>query len=98
MPFAAGLAQPATRIDHASPVGREPAGTDGQPDRGADFVREGPEADGTWENHPGVTAMVAAALLRQTGVPRETSLQTTGKTLDYLRSHWPSPMAGSTKG
>ncbi|TPW12514.1 MAG: squalene-hopene cyclase, partial [Acidimicrobiaceae bacterium] len=54
--------------------------------RGADFVRKAQKPDGTWENHPGVTAMVAAALLRQTGVPREKTLQTTGKTLDYLKS------------
>jgi len=54
--------------------------------RGADYVRKQQKPDGTWENHPGVTAMVAAALLRQTGVPREKSLQTVGKTLDYLKS------------
>ena len=54
--------------------------------RGADYVRKAQKPDGTWENHPGVTAMVAAALLRQTGVPREKSLQTVGKTLDYLKS------------
>jgi len=55
-------------------------------ERGAEFVRKAQKPDGTWENHPGVTAMVAAALLRQTGVPVATSLQTTGKTLDYLKS------------
>ena len=55
-------------------------------ERGAEFLRKAQKPDGTWENHPGVTAMVAAALLRQTGVPVEKSLQTTGKTLDYLKS------------
>lgn len=54
--------------------------------RGGDYLRKTQKPDGTWENHPGVTAMVAAALLRQTGVPRDKSLQTTGKTLDYLKS------------
>lgn len=54
--------------------------------RGAEFVRKAQKPDGTWENHPGVTAMVAAALLRQTGVPVAKSLETTGKTLDYLKS------------
>ncbi|HUQ89652.1 MAG TPA: prenyltransferase/squalene oxidase repeat-containing protein, partial [Vicinamibacterales bacterium] len=55
-------------------------------EKGAAFERSQQKPDGTWENHPGVTAMVAAALLKQTGVPREKSLQTTGKTLDYLKS------------
>src|SRR5262249_51890871 len=34
---------------------------------------------------PGITAMVAAALLRQPSVPRDQTLQTVGKTLDYLK-------------
>lgn len=54
--------------------------------RGAEFLRKAQKPDGTWENHPGVTAMVAAALLRQNHVPREKTLQTVGKTLDYLKS------------
>ena len=53
--------------------------------RGADYVRKAQKPDGTWENHPGVTALVAAALLRQPGVPREKQLQVVGKTLDYLK-------------
>jgi squalene-hopene/tetraprenyl-beta-curcumene cyclase len=55
-------------------------------EKGAAYLRSQQKPDGTWENHPGVTAMVAAALLRQTGVPREKSLQTVGKTLDYLKA------------
>lgn len=54
--------------------------------RGAAYLRQQQKADGTWENHPGITALVATALLRQPGVPREKALQDVGKTLDYLRS------------
>ena len=54
--------------------------------RGAEFVRKAQKPDGTFDAHPGITAMAAAALLRQTGVPVAKSLQTTGKTLDYLKA------------
>jgi len=54
--------------------------------RGASYLEQQQKPDGTWENHPGVTAMVAAALLRRPDVPHERALQATGKTLDYLRS------------
>jgi len=54
--------------------------------RGAEFLRQAQKADGTFDPHPGITAMAAAALLRQTGVPVAKSLETTGKTLDYLKS------------
>ena len=53
--------------------------------RGAAYLRSRQKADGTWEDHPGITAMVAAALLRQPGVAKE-RLQTVDKTLAYLRS------------
>ncbi|MFA5910438.1 MAG: prenyltransferase/squalene oxidase repeat-containing protein [Vicinamibacterales bacterium] len=86
MPIAADQVQPA-----AKPAGPAFSAETRQQliaslNRGAEYVRKAQKPDGTWENHPGVTAMVAAALLRQTGVPREKSLQTTGKTLDYLKS------------
>src|SRR5688572_1041742 len=55
-------------------------------EKGAAYVRSTQKPDGTWENHPGVAAIVAAALLNQTGVPKDKSLQTVGKTLDYLKS------------
>jgi squalene-hopene/tetraprenyl-beta-curcumene cyclase len=55
-------------------------------DRAAAYLRQQQKPDATWESHPGITAMAAAALLRQTGVAREKSLQTTGKSLDYLRT------------
>jgi squalene-hopene/tetraprenyl-beta-curcumene cyclase len=54
--------------------------------RGAAYLKQQEKPDGTWEVHPGITAMAAAALLRQPGVTREQALQATGKTLDYLRS------------
>lgn len=53
--------------------------------RGATYVRSQQKADGTWENHPGITGMVATALLRQPGVPKEEQLRVVGKALDYLR-------------
>ncbi len=52
--------------------------------RAAAYLQQQQHADGTWENHPGITAMVAAALLRQPGVPRDKELAIVGKTLDGL--------------
>jgi squalene-hopene/tetraprenyl-beta-curcumene cyclase len=54
--------------------------------RAAAYLRQQQKADGTWENHPGITALAATALLRQPGVPREKTLPTVARTLDYLRS------------
>src|SRR5947208_3517539 len=53
-------------------------------ERGAAYERQQQHADGTWENHPGITAMVAAALLRQPGVSKDKQLAVVGKTLDGL--------------
>lgn len=52
--------------------------------RGAAYVKAQQKADGTWENHPGITAMVATALLRIPG-RRDAELKTVEKTLAYLR-------------
>ena len=52
--------------------------------RGAAYVKQQQKPDGTWENHPGVTAMAAAALLRQPGVPRAQAMDAVRKSLDYL--------------
>ena len=52
--------------------------------RGAAYVRKQQKPDGTWENHPGITAMVATALLRQPGAKAQ-AMTTVAKTLDYLR-------------
>jgi squalene-hopene/tetraprenyl-beta-curcumene cyclase len=54
--------------------------------RGAAYIKSQVKPDGTWENHPGVTAMAAAALLRQPGANRADALQSTSKALAYLRS------------
>jgi squalene-hopene/tetraprenyl-beta-curcumene cyclase len=48
------------------------------------YLRQQQKADGTWEDHPGITALVAATLLRQPGAARAKQLQTVGKSLDYL--------------
>jgi squalene-hopene/tetraprenyl-beta-curcumene cyclase len=53
-------------------------------ERGAAYLRQRQHADGTWENHPGITAMAATALLRQPGVARDTQMAVVGKTLDGL--------------
>jgi len=53
-------------------------------EKGAAYLRQQQHPDGTWENHPGVTGMVATALLRQPGVPRDKQLAVVGKTLDSL--------------
>jgi squalene-hopene/tetraprenyl-beta-curcumene cyclase len=52
--------------------------------KAAAYLREQQHADGTWENHPGITAMAAAALLRQPGTARATQLATVGKSMDSL--------------
>ena len=52
--------------------------------RGAAFLRQQQRPDGRFDNHPGITAMAAAALLRQPGA-RDKELATVGKTLDFLK-------------
>ena len=52
--------------------------------RGGAYLRQNQHPDGTWENHPGITAMAATALLRQTGTTRAQQLAIVGKTLDAL--------------
>ena len=52
--------------------------------RAAAYLRQQQHPDGTWENHPGITAMAATALLRQPGVARAAQLTVVGKTLDSL--------------
>jgi squalene-hopene/tetraprenyl-beta-curcumene cyclase len=72
-PAAAGSLSPATRQKLMDSLAR-----------GAAYVKQQQKPDGTWENHPGVTAMVAAALLREPGVSKDEAMRTVGKTLDYL--------------
>jgi squalene-hopene/tetraprenyl-beta-curcumene cyclase len=48
------------------------------------YLRKQQKADGTWEDHPGITALAAAVLLRQPGASRAKQLETVGKSLDYL--------------
>lgn len=54
--------------------------------RAGAYLRTQQKADGTWENHPGVTALAATALLRQPGVPRAQAVKELDKTLSYVRS------------
>ena len=53
--------------------------------KGAAFLAKQQKPDGKYDNHPGITAMAAAALLRQPG-QRDKQLATVGKTLDFLKS------------
>jgi squalene-hopene/tetraprenyl-beta-curcumene cyclase len=55
-------------------------------ERGAAYLEQSRQPDGTWEKNPGITALVVTALLRQPGVDRATALKQTGKALDYLSS------------
>ncbi|HVL70181.1 MAG TPA: prenyltransferase/squalene oxidase repeat-containing protein [Vicinamibacterales bacterium] len=50
------------------------------------FLRANQQPDGTWEKHPGITALVAAALLKQPGANRAEQLKATERALDYLKS------------
>jgi squalene-hopene/tetraprenyl-beta-curcumene cyclase len=52
--------------------------------RAATYLRQQQHPDGTWENHPGITAMAAAALLRQPGTSSTAQLAFVGKSLDSL--------------
>src|SRR5258706_9671674 len=49
--------------------------------RGGAYLKQQRKPDGTCEVHPGITAMAAAALLRQPGLTREQALPATGQTL-----------------
>lgn len=53
--------------------------------RGAAFLAKQQQPDGKYDNHPGITAIAAAALLRQPG-QRDAQLATVGKSLDYLKT------------
>jgi squalene-hopene/tetraprenyl-beta-curcumene cyclase len=52
--------------------------------KGAVFLSQKQRPDGMWENHPGINAMVATAILRQPGPDRTKQLATAGKALDAL--------------
>ena len=52
--------------------------------RGAAYLHAQQKPDGSWEFHPGITGLAAAALLRLPGVSRIEELRTTGRALDRL--------------
>lgn len=54
--------------------------------RAASFLRQQQKADGTFDAHPGVTAMAANALFFEPGVPKAKQAEATAKTLDYLKA------------
>ncbi len=52
--------------------------------RASAYLRQQQHEDGTWENHPGITAMAATALLRQPGAAHADQLKAVQKSLDSL--------------
>lgn len=52
--------------------------------RAAAYLKQQQQPDGRWEKHPGVTALVAASLLRQPNVPYEQKIAATKQALDAL--------------
>jgi len=52
--------------------------------RGAAYLRQQQAADGTWEKHPGVTALAATALLTLPGTTPAAQMKVVGKSLDVL--------------
>jgi squalene-hopene/tetraprenyl-beta-curcumene cyclase len=55
-------------------------------EKGSAFLKQNQQPDGTWEKHPGITALVASALLRQPGTTKAEQLKVAGRALDYLKS------------
>ena len=53
--------------------------------RGAQYLRQNQQPDGTWEKNPGITGLVVASILRQPGLDRAKSSQEVTKALDYLK-------------
>jgi len=54
-------------------------------ERGAAFLMSQRKADGIWENHPGISALAATALLRQTGKTPAAQYPGVASTLEYLK-------------
>jgi len=53
--------------------------------KGSAYISQQQKPDGKYDNHPGITAMAAAALLKQPG-QHDKQLPAVGKSLDYLKS------------
>lgn len=55
-------------------------------DRATSYLVAQQKPDGNFENHAGIAALAASALVRQPGPGKETSRPTVNRTLDYLRT------------
>lgn len=55
-------------------------------DRGAAYLLSQQKPDGTWEDNPGITALAATALLRQTGKTPASQAAHVTRALEYLKS------------
>jgi squalene-hopene/tetraprenyl-beta-curcumene cyclase len=53
-------------------------------DRAETYIRQQQKPDGTWEDHLGITALAATAILRQPGKAHARQLEVVTKTLDVL--------------
>lgn len=72
-PMRSAALSPATRRDLLAALSRA-----------GDYLKKQQQRDGRWESHPGITALVAAALLRQPNLPREQAVETVKRALDSL--------------
>jgi squalene-hopene/tetraprenyl-beta-curcumene cyclase len=78
----------------AKPAASQPAGLSEETrqkllaslDHASAFVLAQQKSDGSYERHPGISAMVASALLGQPAPARDKVRDSTNKTLDYLRT------------
>src|SRR5262245_22611453 len=52
--------------------------------KGEAYLLQEQKPDGIWENHPGIAALAATAILKQPGSNHEKQLALTAKTLDGL--------------
>ena len=53
-------------------------------DRGAAYLRQQRKADGTWEDHPGITGLAAIALMKMPGGDRAKTVAELNPTLDAI--------------
>ena len=62
----------------------------------AAYLKLQQKPNGMWDANPGVSAVAAAALLRQTGVSQAKRFENVGSALDAIAA-WPSRTAASTR-
>jgi squalene-hopene/tetraprenyl-beta-curcumene cyclase len=81
--FLAGVPRPAAAQSAVSPELR--AALLESLERGGAYLMSQQKPDGTWENNPGITALAATALLRQTGKTPAQQYAHVSRALEYLK-------------